>query len=186
MNETIKSIMQRVSVRKFTADPVKPEDQKAILDAGLAAPSAANRQPWKFLVYGDKAGILEMEKHLVDKAMDGGDETAIQRLRERDYKIFFDAPMLVFVVSKLDGHFDMMDCGIAVENMVIAAQSLGYGSIILGGARAAFLGEKKQHFEQLLEFPEGYGFAAGVAIGVADAAALKAPHELDRSKISYL
>lgn len=181
MNETINAIMERFSVRKYTGEKVSAEDQKAILDAGLAAPSAANRQPWMFTVYEDRAGILEMEKFLVDGALAGGDEAAKQRLKDRDYKIFFDAPLLVFVTSKLDGHFDMMDCGIAIQNMVIAAQSLGYGSIVIGGPNGALTGPKGEYFTQLLKFPEGHKFAAAVAIGKP--AIEGKPHAPDPAKV---
>ena len=53
MNE----IFRRISVRKYTDEPVEPEKIEQILRAAMAAPSAGNQQPWEFNVVRDRAGI---------------------------------------------------------------------------------------------------------------------------------
>ena len=58
-----------------------------------------------------------------------------------------------------------MDCGIAVENMALAAEGLGVGSVILGMPKAAFAGEKGDAFRKRLACPEGYDFVIALALG---------------------
>ena len=53
-------IMSRVSVREFTGDPVSKEQLETILKAGMAAPSAMNMQPWRFVVLTDHAKIEQL------------------------------------------------------------------------------------------------------------------------------
>lgn len=78
----------------------------------------------------------------------------------------------------------MLDCGISIENIVIAAESVGLSSIILGGMRVAFIGDKKDIYEDLFCFPKGNQFVAAIAIGYADVAGN--PHKLDETKITRI
>jgi nitroreductase len=50
------------SIRKYTAEPVADEQVKRLLEAGMVAPSAHNRQPWHFIVIDDKVTLLEILK----------------------------------------------------------------------------------------------------------------------------
>ena len=50
MNEIMKNIVSRRSVRKFTDEPVSEEDVLKLLHAGMSGPSACNRTPWEFFV----------------------------------------------------------------------------------------------------------------------------------------
>ncbi len=60
------AIKERKSIRKYKPDDVKREDIEEIIKAGILAPSAKNRQPWKYIVYTkeSKNNLLdEMENH---------------------------------------------------------------------------------------------------------------------------
>jgi len=184
MNETIKSIMKRSSIRKFKKDKIGELELKLLMKAALAAPSAANTQPWHFSFVEDTKLITDLEDYLVKLAINSGDEIAIERLKSRNNKVIFDAPLLIVVSSPIKGHFDMLDCGISIENIVIAAESIGFSSIILGGMRAAFMSEKKAIYEDLFCFPKGNQFVAAIAIGYADMNTN--PHELDENKITRI
>ncbi len=182
MNDTIKSIMKRSSIRKFKKDKLSETEIDILMKAALAAPSAANTQPWQFSFVEDTKLITDLEDYLVDIAMNSVDEVAINRLKSRNNKVIFDAPLLVIVSSPLKGHFDMLDCGISIENIVIAAESMGLSSIILGGMRVAFMGDKKSFYKGLFCIPKENEFVAAIAIGYADM--FSKPHELDENKIT--
>lgn len=184
MNDTIKSIMKRCSIRKFKKDKISETEIDILMKAALAAPSGANLQPWHFSFVEDTKLITGLEDYLVELAMNSGDEIAIERLKSRNNKVIFDAPLLVVVSSPLKGHFDMLDCGIAIENIVIAAESIGLSSIILGGMRVAFIGDKKAVYEELFCIPKGNQFVAAIAIGHADM--ISNQHELDKNKITRI
>ena len=70
-----------------------------------------------------------------------------------------------------------MDAGIAVQNMVLAAESLGLGTLIIGRVYDALHGEKKEYFSQALQIPEGYSFQIALAVGHKTDD--KSPHEYD-------
>lgn len=184
MNEIITTIMKRSSIRKFKKDKVSETEIDFLMKSALAAPSAANTQPWHFSFVEDSKLITDLEDYLVELAMSSGDEKAIQRLISRNKKVIFDAPLLIVISSPLKGHFDMLDCGIAIENIVIAAESIGLSSVILGGMRVAFMGDKKSIYEKIFCFPKGNQFVAAIAIGHADMSAI--PHALDLRKITRI
>ena len=59
-NATLEIIMSRTSVRKYVDKPVEKEKIEAMLRAGMAAPTAVNKQPWHFVVVSDKAKLNEL------------------------------------------------------------------------------------------------------------------------------
>lgn len=184
VNDTIKSIMKRCSIRKFKKDKISEAEIEILMKAGLAAPSGANLQPWHFCFVEDTKMITDLEDYLVELALNSGDKVAIERLKSRNNKVIFDAPLLIVVSSPFSGQYDMLDCGIAIENIVIAAESMGLSSIILGGMRVAFMGEKKAVYEELFCIPKGNQFVAAIAIGYADM--IGNPHELNETKITRI
>ena len=117
INPTIDCIMSRKSVRKFDSRTVSAETIETILKAGMAAPSAMNKQPWKFVVVQDK----QMLKTIAD---------SMPNIRTAT------APMAIIVcgdMSKtLDGvarEFWVQDCSAATQNILLAAHSMGLGAV---------------------------------------------------------
>jgi nitroreductase len=90
---------------------------------------------------------------------------------------------MVMVAS--DGSaYASMDCGILSQNVALAAHSLGLGSVICGMAGISLSGSHANEFKSRMGFPEGYVF--GIAILVGTANTTKEPHELDRSKATFI
>ena len=83
-----------------------------------------------------------------------------------------------------ESSWTQVDCGIAVENMALAAEGLGVGSVILGWPLAAFQGDKADAFRERLKCPEGYDFVIAIALGTATD--MKEAHDLREEKISRI
>jgi nitroreductase len=102
---------------------------------------------------------------------------------ERGGKLLYNAPCLIVILS--DGSkWGSLDSGILCQNVVLAAQSLGLGSCIVGMAGVPLGGPRGDEFKKRLSFPEGYEFAVGVLIGTVNSG--KEPHELDMGKVTYV
>lgn len=145
-------IGRRRSIRRFFPSPIPPEKIGEILRAGMAAPSAKNRQPWKFIVVSGSAKeemlaamaqgltrekngppfLPESREHLL------GAEQTLDAMR--------DAPVTVFVLNTA-GHSllqsltpeeriaeacNIQSIGAALENMALAAEGLGLGCLWIG------------------------------------------------------
>lgn len=114
--DTLETIFARRSVRRYRPDPIPAEDLRQILEAGRQAPSAANRQPWHFVLVGDAE-----QRRRVAEACNG--QTWMANA----------AYILVAVgLPQVTGKWYRVDVAIAVENMVLAARSLGYGTCWIG------------------------------------------------------
>jgi nitroreductase len=113
---TLETIMARRSIRRYRAEAIPEADLKKILEAGHQAPSAANRQPWHFVVVSDPA-----LKKAVAEACNG-------QMWMADAACILVAVGLPEVTEK----WYKVDVAIAMENMVLAAAYLGYGTCWIG------------------------------------------------------
>lgn len=186
MNEVLKAIAERSSIRAYKKDKLSGEQIKALVRAGLAAPTATNRQEIHISVLDGEHTLLqeiEQEKRRFFAAKLDGEER--EKLLDAPGNFYYDAP-IVFILS-VDREFGWshMDAGIAAENISLAAQSLGLGSVILGVIKGALTGEKREYFAKALDFPENYEFAIAVAAGYKDTE--KEPHTFDeKASVSYI
>ena len=170
-NPVLQAIAERRSIRGYKAEQISKEQLDLLLKAAEQAPSARNDQPWHFSVVQNAAIIAEVNaeanKHL-----------------GREGDIFYAAPTVIFLSCDHTKRWGMHDCGIAVENIALAAHALGLGSVILGLPEPAFTGERKEYFNTLLKFPEGYDFAICIAIGIPTTS--KDAHPIQPGRISFV
>jgi nitroreductase len=144
--EAMQAILERRSVRKYRQEPIPAEDLKQILEAGHQSPSAANRQPWHFVIICDPE-----QKQRVAQACNGQMWLA-------------DAACILVGVGlpAVSEKWYPVDVAMAMENMVIAARSLGYGTCWIG----AF---KPDEVKAACGLPEGAEVVACTPIGVPEA-----------------
>ena len=176
--EALQAISGRRSHRAYKADPIPEEVMDRILTAALESPSARNRQPWHFTVCRDAALIQEVHDEAALMMGKGGSP----RFADPDFQMFYHAPAVIFIFGEKDNSWTPVDCGIAVENIALAAESLGIGSVILGLPKPAFSGGKAGKLKQKLHCPEGYDFVIAISLGYA--ADTKDAHEKHPEKIS--
>ena len=117
MGETlIETIFSRRSIRKYTEEPVPEEKVRTILEAAMAAPSASNRKPWHFVVVTER-------------------ETLNRLAAAHKYgKMLHEAPLCIIVCGdeSVAQRFWQQDCSAATQNILLAAQALGLGSVWCG------------------------------------------------------
>jgi len=183
MNETLNHINERFTCRDFSGAPLRREQLDELVKAALSAPSAMNLQPWHVIAITDKRLIDELDADGMEIISSWEDKTTFERFKERGGKMLYNAPCLILVLS--DGStWGTLDCGILCQNVVIAAESMGLGSCIVGMAGVPLGGEKAEYYKKVFRFPEGHTFAIGILIG--EIASGKAPHEHDLNKVSYI
>ena len=125
MNEILRCIAERWSCRDFDGRPIEREKLDAIMKAAVQSPSAMNRQPWEFVAIIDKAMIEEMDKAAMDVLAAREDKSFYNRMMERGGSVFYNASAMIFVIKKKMANWDTFDCGIATQNIALAAHSLG-------------------------------------------------------------
>jgi nitroreductase len=150
MNSKLQPILARRSIRAYQQKDVTDDQIQAMLDAAMAAPSAAAKDPWEFIVVRD----AEMRGRIADGLPNG--------------KMLAKAPVGIIVCGDLhrahDGQLSYMlqDCSAAIENLLLAAHMLGLGACWLGVHPRE---ERITHIQSLLAIPGGTIPVAGIAIG---------------------
>jgi F420 biosynthesis protein FbiB-like protein len=129
-------IKSRRSIRRYTSEPIPPETIRRLLEAAGWAPSAHNRQPWRFAVLTaatDKARLAEaMGQQLrADRTADGDDPADIEQDVARSYARLTGAPALIVVCLSMiemdrypDPRRSQNERTMAVQSTAMAAQNL--------------------------------------------------------------
>ncbi len=170
----MQAIRERRSVRRYRPDPVKPEDLQAVLEAARLAPSWANTQCWRFVVVRDP----ETKARLAGALNPGNPATAA----------ITGAPVVIAAcaatgqsgykrgqVQTDKGDWFMFDVGIAMQNLALAAYSLGLGTVHVGLLDAAKAAEA-------LGLPPGVVFVEMTPLGYPD----EPPRVIPRKDISEI
>lgn len=176
MNTVIQTMIDRRSIRAYTDEKLTADEIATLKIAALSAPTAMNRQTQKFAFVTDAKLIDKVEKRVYESIVKAGENELAERIKSRNGKILYDTPLLVVVTAK-PGHFAPVDAGIAVENIALAAKSMGLDSVILGMPARAFEGEGSQELYSDLRIPDDYKFMIAIAVG--HPAMDKEPHEFD-------
>lgn len=184
-------IQNRRSIRKFLDKPIPREVLEEILQAGALAPSASNRQPWRFIVASGAA-----KKELTDAMERGLERERREPLlparasastyagAERTRQIMVQAPVVILAMNPLAlpleqpltieervyDVFDTQSYGAALENICLAAENLGVGSLWIGFTFFAY--------HELKEWAGGPGeLYAALALGYPDETPLPRPRK---------
>ncbi len=135
--------LSRRSIRRYENKDIPEDVLQQILETGRQAPSAANRQPIRFVIVNDH----DILKNLCDNLIT---------------RFVKNAPVAIVgcadIKSLLTGKWAVVDTTIAMQNMVIAAWALGIGSCWIGACN-----EKK--VKELLKIPDKWKFVALLTLG---------------------
>ncbi|MFA6688688.1 MAG: nitroreductase family protein [Sphaerochaetaceae bacterium] len=166
MNETLQTIFQRRSVRAYSDRPVQDTDVELIVRAGRYAPSGMNTQGWHFTVLRNQ-----------DKLKSLG-----ERVAGVGQTFFYNAPVLILVSYRIGNRFAEDDCACAMMNMMLAATSLGLGSVWCNRING------NSQFDTSLQdygVPAGYQVHGCLALGYASSP-LPADRENKSDTVTYL
>lgn len=124
MNQVIENLLTRRSIRSFSQKKISEEDLRIILETAIYAPSAMNMQSWQFTAVTDRTKI----QRLAD---------AVGKALEREGYDFYKPDVLIISSNKRDCRYGADDNACALENIFLAAHSLGIGSVWINQLRVA-------------------------------------------------
>lgn len=144
-NPTLETIHKRTSVREYTSQQVSKETLVELVKAAMAAPTGSNRQPWEFIIIQDKDILSKLGeiKPPVGKA---------------------PAAIVVLGDTSISGSW-IIDCAAAGENILLAATSMGLGTVWTGAhGNAAF----EKLLKETLSLPDNVMPLTVIAVGYAE------------------
>ena len=137
MNEIIKAMKERRSIRKFKSDTVSKKDIDEIIEAGLYAANGMGRQAVITVAVTDKK---LRDKIAEDNRKIGG--------WDKGFDPFYGAPVILIVLAEKDWRNRVYDGSLVIGNMMLAAHSLGLGSIWIHRAKEEF---ETEEYKKLLK-----------------------------------
>jgi len=167
MNETIQTILKRRSVRAYESKQIDEKDIRQILVAGQYAPTAMGDQPWHFTVVQNN-DLIEKLQLLCKASFKNSDIPSLRELSTRDdVHVFYHAPTIVIVTGDSKAVAPLWDCVLAMENMLLAASSLGISSCWVHSPMIVYgTPEGPASLSTLgLNFPEGHVPDAAAVFG---------------------
>lgn len=163
-NQVVDCIMSRRSIRAYKPEQIKDEELKTILECGINAPSARNSQPWEVRVIRDKEAIDNLNKEVIADMIEKRPE-AKERFADENASVFFHAPTLLVVAYDTTQYWGQSDCGMLVQNVLLAAESMNIGSCAVGCCREYINSPKGADFVKSLNLPENYVVYLTVTLG---------------------
>ena len=183
-------ILTAGTTQAFKKDAVPEEDLTVILQAGLSAASAINQQPWHFAVITNPEIAKELSPSMgmppmgapaggpagapagMPPAPEGGAPMDMPKMPAASgaKASMGDSPVAIIVymnkeTKSPDANFD---CGLATQNMVIAANALGYGTKIVSAPTMALNGENHDAICEQLGVDKAYSAVAVLLVGYTD------------------
>lgn len=153
MNAVLENIKARRSTRAFTEEQITREELDVLLEAAVWAPTGMNKQLWHFV------GLRSAEKNLeLARAVAAADN------RGPEYN-FYGAPASIIVCYKADEKHFLPDGSAAVENILLAATSLGLGSCWINQLRETCNDPAVRALLTSYGVPADYDVVASVALG---------------------
>ena len=177
-NAVIETIMTRRSVRKYQPQAVNRDTMQIILECGINAPNAINKQAWEVRVVDNPEfinGITEVFKKVSPKMAEAP-----------DFKnMFRNAPTVVFIANDTTFPFSQVDCGLMAENMMLSAWSMGIGSVCLGSS-AHFINNTPEAAPYLEKLGFSENYKTLVCIGFGYPAETPAAKPRDKGKVKFV
>ena len=166
--DALELLLARRSIRRYTHEDVSREDERQLVDAAFAAPSANNARPWHFVLVRDAKTRAELAQvhqwaHMCARA-----------------------PLVIAVLGRAESTWWIEDCSAATENILLEAQSLGLGAVWVGIREEATegYGDERRVLEILGAPADGWRCLCLIAVG--HPADTKAPRtQRQASKLSF-
>ena len=155
MNETLKTILSRKSTKQYLPAPVDPELIEQIVQAGVYAPTGMGKQSPIILAVTNKEVRDQLSR--INAGVMG-----------RDTDPFYGAPAVLVVLARKDVPTHVYDGSCVIENMLIAAHSLGLGACWIHRAKEEFESEEGKALLKSLGIEEEYEGIGNVIVGYPD------------------
>ncbi len=171
-NEVLSGLHARRSTRSFQDLQIEPEELDTLLDAAIWAPSGGNNQSWLFTAIQSKEKLLKLNElvkegyqHWVPDDDYPGKLAMRTASQKEGFSFYYHAPTLIITSNRPNYENAMADCSLALENVFLAAQSIGIGSCYINHLHWLRDDGHVRDFLFELGIPKEHAICSAAAIG---------------------
>ncbi len=171
-NEVLDCIRTRRSTRSFQERQIKDEELEALLEAAIWAPSGSNSQSWLFTAVQDKDILSRINEllregfqHWIPDDDYPGKLGAKAAAQKEDCNFLYHAPTLIIASNRPNYENAMADCSLALENLFLAANSMGLGSCYINQLHWLRNDRELREFLFELGIPKEHTICSSAAVG---------------------
>ncbi len=174
-NAVIEAIMARRSIRQYHTVPVGRDTLMQIMTCGINAANGQNKQSWEVRVVDNPTTLAQIQNLMATGNTALNPDMVKGCMR--------GAPVMVFIARDLNYDFSAYDCGLLAGNIMLAAQSMGVGSICLGSP-VRFINEAENSAEilNILGYSENYELCLCIGLGYAAETPAAKPRDINKVK----
>ncbi len=183
-NEVLDCIHRRRSTRRFQERQIEPEQLETLLDAAIWAPSGSNSQSWLFTAVQNRETLLQLNEVVKEGFQNWvpddnypGKIRAKASSEKENYNFYYHAPTLVVASNRPDYENAMADCALALENIFLAAQSIGLGTCYINQLHWLRSDPGVREFLFQLGIPREHTICSAAAIGYIGAESAAPPRK---------
>jgi nitroreductase len=183
-NETLTVIHRRRSIRNYKPEQIGDVELHAIIEAAIYAPTGMNLQGWHFSVVQNPELLARLRRTMKENMLNSGVPAMVERASAPDYSALHNAPTIIFLSADKYSRYAQIDCGLAAENICLAAESLNIGSCVLTSSANLFLADKSSALGHELGFPAGFVHVCSVTLGYKNED--PAPKDRNADLVTYI
>ena len=168
MTDFFELLQTRRSIRQFEDKEVAIETIREIIEDSCLAPSAANGQPWRFIVVNNKDLIKRLSDEskqnilaFIEQNPESSSKKYEAAMRNPDFNVFYNAPCLVYIVGSKQARNLYVDCSLAACYFMFGATARGLGTCWVGLGTSIL----DPDLLELMQVPEDHKIVAPLILG---------------------
>lgn len=183
-NAVVEAIMNRRSIRAYKPEQVDQAQLDTIIQCGINAPSALNKQSWEVRVIQNADLLAAINNRFVENAKGKTLQGSAAKAQEPGFSVFHGAPTLIIVARDKSNSYSAVDCGLFAQNILLSAQSMNIGTCVIGNMASILNDPGSKEFLEAMQMPDSYEVVFGIAIGYKNESPEAKPRDI--AKVQYV
>ncbi|MFT3993084.1 MAG: nitroreductase [Dysgonomonas sp.] len=183
-NAVVEAIMNRRSIRAYKPEQIHQAQLDTIIQCGINAPSALNKQSWEVRVIQNADLLAAINNRFVENAKGKTLQGSAAKAQEPGFSVFHGAPTLIIVARDKSNSYSAVDCGLFAQNILLSAQSMNIGTCVIGNMASILNDPDSKEFLEAMQMPDSYEVVFGIAIGYKNESPEAKPRDI--AKVQYV
>lgn len=183
-NIVLETILKRRSVRSYKPEQIDEKQLDTIIQCGINAPSALNRQSWEVRVIQNADLLNRINSRFVENAKGKSLQGSAAKAQEEGFSVFHGAPTLIIVAKDKSNSYSAVDCGLLAENILLSAESMNIGTCTIGNMASILNDPNSADLLSELHLPDTHEVVFGISVGYKNESPDAKPRDIN--KVQYI